>query len=223
MIINPDSMSLAELIRTSQKSHGSRLRVALPGKVVSYNSKTHLATVQPLLMDLGTKEFPETLPPVPRVPIAHPRTAAGAVFLPVAKGDLVTLLFSDRALDAWKAGVGQPVDPDNTRQHDLSDCWAIPGGYPEGAKPGQRFPGALEVWLKPGTKFAVGNGTAELLAVIDDLASALGSLLSAIQAETHTSALGYPTGPPLPPALVEYIAAKAALDAAQAKLAGLRT
>lgn len=159
--INP---SLAEALRVVERSIGARLRVALPGKVTKYDQEKGFADVQPLLLrKLEDEQSGKKLPVIPKVSVIHPRSSAGAVFLPLDVGDLVTLIFSDRALDRWKSGNGQFVEPSVSRQHDLTDCWAIPGGYPEGLPPSQRFPGALEIWLKSGTKFAVSNGTDELV------------------------------------------------------------
>lgn len=160
------SPTLPEMIRIAQESHGNRLRVAMPGRVTAYDNQTHKATVQPLIQYQKEGGSPRELAPIAGVPIAHPRSQAGAVYLPIAPGDPVTLLCSDRDLSRWRAGNGQTAMPLIMRAHDLADCWAIPGGYPDGIPPNPRFPDSLEIWLKPGGKFAVSNGAEELIALM---------------------------------------------------------
>jgi hypothetical protein len=199
-VLTGDS-SLSKAIRIAQENLSLRIRVALPGKVEAYDATTHLATIKPLIRRKRTGEAAKSLASLSRVPIIHPRTSAGALFLPIAVGDLVTLLFSDRALDRWKAGTGQETTPDDPRAHDLSDCWAIPGGYPEGMVPEQRFPGAMEVWLKEGTRFAVSNGTEELVSLLYDL-------VTYIETQITFSNAGGPTGPPTNASLLTELKAK---------------
>lgn len=175
------SPTLTDMIRLTMEAHSNLLRVAMPATVISYNSTTHKATVQPSIQYRREGGETQTLAPIAGVPVIHPRTQAGAIYLPVAKGDCVTLLVSDRDLSGWKAGSGQTNLPNVIRAHDLADCWAIPGGYPDGKTPRPRYTDALEIWLKEGTKFAVGNGAEEL---IDLLVQTLDLVLS----DTHTCA-----------------------------------
>ncbi len=136
-------------------------------------------------------EQPQSLAPIAGVPIMHPRSSKGSIYLPLSAGDMVTLLVSDRDLSRWKAGSGQETAPQMARAHDLADCWAFPGGYPDGVPPAPRFPGAVEVNLELGTGFAVGNGIVELI----DL------LVQFIELEltnSYIGNLGYPTGTLIP-------------------------
>ena len=45
---------------------------------------------------------------------------------PVAKGDIVLLVFADRCIDTWFTN-GNDSDPKELRQHHISDAIAIPG------------------------------------------------------------------------------------------------
>lgn len=194
---------LADLLSVFEQAQAKGLRVALPGVVKKYDSATHLAAVQPTVQRRGVGGA-ETLnlPIIPQVPVCHPRTAAASVVLPVKPGDLVTLLFSDRALDRWKYGTGEdPVPPDADRAHDLTDCWAIIGGYPAGAPYSPQYPDALEVQLAAGTKIAVTNGAVELLSVLHEV-------VEYIEQTITFSNGGGPTGPPTNASLLTTIKAK---------------
>ena len=61
------------------------------------------------------------------VPVVFPMGAFGGVTFPVQVGDTVLLVCSSSSLDAWLAGNGGEVDPQDDRRHDLSDAIAIPG------------------------------------------------------------------------------------------------
>ncbi len=183
----PDLVNMLEI---ALESHSNLLRVAMPGRVLKYDNQTHKAEVQPLIKYQKEGGEPRELAPIAGVPIAHPRSQAGAVYLPIAPGDPVTLLCSDRDLSRWRAGSGQTAMPLIMRAHDLADCWAIPGGYPDGIPPNPRFPDALEIWLKAGGKFAVGNGSEEL---VDLLVQLIDLILVTTQPITPT------TGPTILP------------------------
>ena len=180
---------LTDTMRLVLESHSNLLRVAMPASVLEYDSSTHKAKVQPLVQYKREGGETQSLAPIAGVPIIHPRTAAGALFLPLAPGDCVTLLVSDRDLSRWKAGSGQQTMPTIARAHDLADCWAIPGGYPDGLAPEPRFAGAMEVWLPNGGKFAVGHGTDEIIDLIIQVIDYIETTI------TFTNG-GGPTGPP---------------------------
>lgn len=181
--------SLPDTFRLALEAHANQLRVALPGKILAYNPRTHKAKVQPLIQYRQEGGETRTLAPISGVPVIHPRSSAGGVYLPLATGDMVTLLMSDRNLDSWKAGSGQKTLPKTFRAHDLADCWAIPGGYPDGKAPKPRYPGSLELWLAPGKGLAISNPTDNL---VDLLVQIIGLLLT----DTHGGNLGFPTTPP---------------------------
>lgn len=170
-------------------------RVCLPGKIEAYNTDTHLASIQPLIKRKPYKRKNSVLlPTIDRVPVVFPRSGKALIRLPIAVGDIVTLVFSDRDLENWIGGKGEAKDPLSTRIHHLSDAYAIPGGYPEGKPWKAKNPGALEIIVKPGTKIAIGNETDELLQLAHDAftelknaATQLKSTLTQIQVLTVTT------------------------------------
>lgn len=187
-------VDLPLVIREIVADMAGDLRVCMPGRIEAYDSDTHLAAVQPLLM---RKFYSSTdavqLPIINNVPVIHPRTATAMIHLPVSEGDLVTLVFADRSIERWLAGAGSAVDPQDIRQHHLSDAFAILGGYPRGdARPASN-PSALEIVVSPGTKVTVGNGEDELIALahgafsdLKDLCDQLSASLLQLQLLTVT-------------------------------------
>ena len=99
----------------------STLRVAMPGNIVSYDSSTGLATIQPALRRKSCSGRIVTAPQLSGVPVFLP-----AADHPVSPGDPCLLLFMDFCVDGWLE-TGQPVLPPSPRQHDLSDAVAIVG------------------------------------------------------------------------------------------------
>lgn len=219
--LNP---TLGGVIRLALKGHSSGLRVALPGKVESFDPVTQMVDVKPLL--LVKKEgvsAPEEISVIPRVPIAYPRTKAATVYLPIAAGDPVLLIFGDRAMDAWKASDGsEPVSSELFRLHDLTDCWAIPGGSPTGDVFVPPYgDDVFQIITGPETKIAVGNGTDELLTLandafteLKDAATELKNTLTQLQIMTMTlvTAGAAPSGPPDPTSVAAYAASEAVVD-----------
>ncbi len=197
--------TMDELIRRSFIEYAGELRVCLPGRIETYDSKTHLASVQPLIKRkfYGQKQA-ALLPIVNRVPVIHPRTGSALIRLPVAPGDIVTLVFADRSLESWIQGDGTEAEHNDVRQHHISDASALLGGYPEGNPITANNPDALEIQVTEGTKLTIGNGSVELLQVASDAFAELRNLIdemsqamSDIQQITVTGNSGSPTSPPL--------------------------
>lgn len=122
--------SLPEAVRRRVACHLRELRVALPGRVESYDEATGRATVQPLVKDgyfdeLGERQV-DRLPAVADVPIVFQGAGDYQVDFPIAVGDEVLLVFSSSSIDRWLATGGE-VDPGDDRRHALSDAVAIPG------------------------------------------------------------------------------------------------
>ncbi len=176
----------------------TELRVAGPGVVNSYDPVTRQAEIQPLIKRKAFgAESPVALPPVPNVPVLHPQTQAGALILPVAAGDPVLLVFTDRSLDDWKASNGsQPTEAKDKRKHDFSDCYAILGGWPSALSFTPATDAAnLALQVASGTKMYLGNDTDELLSIMHAVFEQLETLLDyKLNTESFSNG-GGPTGP----------------------------
>ena len=127
---------LAEVIREAFENRLSDLHTAMPGTIVKYDARTQEASVQPLLkrayVNEDGSEGLDELPIIQGVQVAFPRAGKYFMTFPLAKGDPVLLVFSERSLDEWSASSGKvTLDPIDLRMHDLSDAIAIPGCYPD--------------------------------------------------------------------------------------------
>ncbi len=129
---------LQSVLDAQKKDIFSSLRVMMPGTIVSYNSFTGLASVQPGLRrksaansglsgSSAASSAPSdilTAPILSDVPVLLPSSD----FQP-ASGSPCLLLFADFCLDGWLESK-QPVLPPSSRQHDLSDAIALVGYFP---------------------------------------------------------------------------------------------
>jgi len=221
--------TLDKLILDSFIEYAGELRVCMPGRIETYDPDTHLASVQPLLkrMFYGQAQA-SLLPIINRVPVVQPRTSSALVRLPVASGDLVTVIFADRSIESWVSGDGAETEPKDTRQHHLSDAFAILGGYPEGQSRTANNPDALEIEVNPGTKLTIGNGSEELLQIAYDAFTELRNLIDEmsqamtdIQSITVTGNSGSPTSPPLNAA--SFVILKTKIDAIGSTVDNVKT
>lgn len=103
-----------------------RLRVALPGVIVSFDKDAQTATVQPLIDQVMADGTTRPLPVLQDVPVSFPRGGGFVLTFPVSEGDECQLVFNDRCIDGWWAS-GNPSPPLDYRIHDLSDATAHVG------------------------------------------------------------------------------------------------
>jgi hypothetical protein len=93
---------------------------------VSFDAAKQSCSVQPISsVRLADTEI--SLPVLDDVPFCFPRAGGFTLVLPVAAGDVVTLLFTDRMLDGWR-GSGRAIAPTDPRSHALADAFAVPLG-----------------------------------------------------------------------------------------------
>jgi len=210
---------LLSLINDAIEEAVTGLRVCMPGRIEKYDPDTMLANVQPLLkIKFYGRKTSELLPIINNVPVCHPRTGSALLRLPVASGDLVTLIFADRSIETWLADKAEPRESLDTRKHHLSDAFAILGGYPKGLPQTANNPNAAELVVSSGTKITIGNGAEELLQLahdaftsLKDLTDELSQALADIQLITHTDSVGGTTSIPLNAA--SFIATQVTVDA----------
>lgn len=111
------------------------VNVSLPGVVVSYDAASQTATIQPVIRqgyleedddDLDDKVWWERIPAIPKVPVAHWRVGGFAIHAPLAPGDFVTLVVSDRSIDEFMSTGSRDNTPQDTRRFDWTDAVALP-------------------------------------------------------------------------------------------------
>lgn len=125
--------TLANVLRGAIEAQLARVHVSLPGRVERYDATKQLVDVKPLLQETVTdadgNETPESLPVICNVPVVFPGAGGFRLTFPVAIGDTVLLVFTDRSLDEWLARGGE-LEPAHLRRHHLSDAVALPGLHP---------------------------------------------------------------------------------------------
>jgi hypothetical protein len=135
MTIRTSTPKEATVIRQAITRAIGDAHVAMPARVEKYTAGTAttrpLIDVQPSLKGaMPGDASASNMPIIHNVPVVYQSTAEFCVAYPLKKGDCVLLVFSDRSLDAWLSGTkSDPVDPQDTRQHALTDAIAIPGFF----------------------------------------------------------------------------------------------
>jgi hypothetical protein len=124
-----DRPTLTEAVRQAIESALNGVHVCLPGVVQRYDKSTAKAEVKPVLSKAYLDETTEDMPVIANVPVVWMRTVNAVIHLPLAKGDTVLLVFSERSMDSWLSD-GKVGAPPDRRKFDLSDAIAIPGLFP---------------------------------------------------------------------------------------------
>ena len=163
--------SLIDLFEQMMERKVGNINTSIPGKIVSYDAATNLATVIPSLPKKLANETELNPPKIVHVPVVFPTSGMqgkqAALTFPIAPGDGVQLHFQQRSIEDWLSGSSDMTEP---RQFDLSDCVAMPGlnshgvsGDPENVV--LRMD-RCSVTLKPDNSIVIGNdnGSISLLA-----------------------------------------------------------
>lgn len=139
---NQTSALFTDLIDAALDDRQSGLRVALPGRIESYDKATRRATVQLLVQDGHVDGDGErqttTIPPLTDVPVMRVGSGVERFKFPVRSGDRCLVSFSSSSIAKLKS-VDDIVDPDDDRHHHEADGIAIPGLFFGGADPAGTF------------------------------------------------------------------------------------
>lgn len=128
-----ETRSLAQVIMDAIDTKLLDVHTSLPGEIVSYDSATALAVVQPLIKRKYTDETTAIdLPLVSNVPVQFPRSNRTHVVMEILKGDQGMLIFQERSIDLWLES-GRSVDPMDPRKFSLSDAVFVPGLFSKAA------------------------------------------------------------------------------------------
>lgn len=104
---------------------------ALPCIVRSINFSTMTISAQPAIQAGVSDENGNVklvnLPLLLDVPIVFPSAGGFTITLPIAVNDEVLIVFSSRCMDSWFQSGGYENAPMESRMHDLSDGFCIPG------------------------------------------------------------------------------------------------
>jgi hypothetical protein len=134
----------------------SDIHTALPGKIISYDTSTNLAQVQPV-GKFKTEDGRELdYPIIHNVPVCFPTSMGGqaGITLPIQPDDMCLLVFQESQSDDF---ISQSNKSQDFRRHSLNDAVAIPGVYPFTVGGEVSHPdsvcikcGSAEIWLNDG-------------------------------------------------------------------------
>lgn len=196
----PDLTELAMLIMRATRMG---IKVALPGRVVSYNATTQLANVSTeILVVLPDPVLGIDVPQLPLVlvdvPVVFPSNGAGSYLIfPIAVGVTTgQLLVNDRSIGRW-LNVGTPTDPSVATSHKLEDAVFLPGLHPK-TNPIPVPPATTAVLEAPLVNIGAGAAQAAMLGTAflalynshvhpDPLSGSTGITPSQMVVGTHTS------------------------------------
>lgn len=200
--------NLYETIKAGVDAALSDVHTAIPAMVKSYDASTQLAEVEPAIKRRFVKpdgtESARDLPVIVNVPVVFPRAGDFFLSFPIAPGDFVLLVFSERSMDQWLEKGGKQ-DPIVSTTFDLSDAVAIPGVYPKTKKLAQAHAqnlvlgkdGGAQIHIKPSGQIHLGQETApKSVAMSEDIETHLSNLNTWLSTHMHPTA---GTGPPSPP------------------------
>jgi hypothetical protein len=127
--IERDKTSLATLEGVGQSVVDAALKnlhTCLPGIIHAYDATKQTAEVQPAIKRIFTEKGAVNLPLCVDVPVVFPGGGNFYLTFPVTVGDECLLVFSERCIDGWAID-GVISEPEDYRQHDLSDGFAFVG------------------------------------------------------------------------------------------------
>lgn len=121
--------SLPAALRFMLEQFAKTLNTCAPGHIRAYDAATRRATVQPALDLLKTDGSAMSAPLIPNVPVVWPSAGGWTFLAPLADGDPVLLVWSQRGLTGFKRAHGRAL-PDADHLFSLGDAIAIPGFGP---------------------------------------------------------------------------------------------
>lgn len=122
--------TLEEVLASWSNRSVAEVNVSLPGVVIDYDTTAQTATIRPVIREAFEDDDEEIyvteFEPIPQVPVCHWRAGGFTLHAPLAPGDFVTLVVSDRSIDEFMATGNTDNTPQMLRRFDWSDAVAIP-------------------------------------------------------------------------------------------------
>lgn len=120
---------LGEYLKTELEYSMAEYWFACPGVVTSVSGDLSdlRVNVQPSINELYADGTTEEHLDILSVPVIMPGGANTLISFPIVAGDTVLLVFSQRSMDNFKIGNGQPTQPNDARKFQAEDAIAIPG------------------------------------------------------------------------------------------------
>jgi hypothetical protein len=180
------------------------MHVGFAASVTRYDAAKQLVDVQPLVADYFQADGEDVeqvySPVLPNLPVLFPAGGGYRVTFPIQVGDVVEVLIQDRSHDAWQDQGGRQT-PVDLRRHHLSDAVAIPGLHDNKHPWAGAATDHMTLGKDGGPLLRLKNSTIELGSTAtqsavqgDALATAIHTLVSAIQAAASLTVPGSITG-----------------------------
>lgn len=212
----PVTPTLTSVMQLAINNSLMDLHVALPCKVESYNVTEQTANLKPMIKrsikkQNGTTQH-ESLPVIPNVPIAMPRFGDWFLSAPIAQGDFMFIVCSEKNMDQWRAK-GTETESGELATHTLDGAVAFPCNlYPsdqalssahadnmvlgkdDGAQIHIKPNGEVHIYEENADQYvALGQTTDDRLLALEIKVNALitgfNLLLGAIDSHTHTGVM----------------------------------
>lgn len=131
----PLNRSPAEILGAWADNLKADIRKCVPATVTAVDTSKQTVDVQVAVNDLLFDDLGNAVsmpaPSISGVPLACLRGGGMVVWLPVAVGDSVLLIFADQSADTWRVGVAPPCDPGFAGKHTADSAFAIPAFAPD--------------------------------------------------------------------------------------------
>lgn len=126
--------SLEDTLRTHFQIELGEMYTALPCVITNVVGElsSQRIDVQPSINVLYKDGEHEEHTQILAVPVIFPGSRTSLISWPLTVGDTVYCIFSQRSMDNFKSGDGQPTVPTDYRKMDMQDAVAIPGLVPFG-------------------------------------------------------------------------------------------
>lgn len=169
------------------------VHTAMPGRVesVAISGGVRTVDVKPLLRSANERGTQREFSVAPGVLLLTIGTSQSSVLMPVRKGDLVLLIYSERALEHWKQDTAI-ADTVYGRRFDLSDAFALPFNF-DGLSAGYNNEdmtvqhNGQSITIKNNGDIEVGSGVS-LKALLTEAAATV------FNAHVHTVTVAIPAG-----------------------------
>ena len=119
-------MDLDGIIQSHVDNFETQLNTIIPATIVSFDSETQTATVQPMIYEAYSDGVSTRPAEIDDVPVMFPSAGGGMITFPIRKGDEVLLAYAQRDIDVWWDTSEEGI-PDTQHYHDYNDAIAIVG------------------------------------------------------------------------------------------------
>jgi hypothetical protein len=205
---------MAEIFEAHLDATKNDIRKVAVGTVTAVHASAQTVDVQlavnnPVFDELGNV-FTEPAPSFSDVPLGVMRGGGFLVWMPVAVGDSVLVMFSDLSTDVWRSGDGTAQDPGFVGHHTMDSPFAIPMVAPDkkalaapGAASGKviigKDGGAAQIRISA-TDIELGASATDAVGLASLIDTAVSTIITAFNAHTHlVAAFGSPSTPPAAP------------------------